>query len=242
MKQIVFALIVAITITGGVLYWFAKNMGIPAPEPSSSTDAQAPKPSVVSTAPITVITQNLDTPWAIAFLPDNSMLVTERKGTVRLVSREGKFDEAPVATLQNVQEIGEGGLMGIVLHPDFSSNHYVYLYYTYTGSGNNTLNRVVRMIYENSQLSDEQIIVDAIPGAVNHNGGRIKFGPDKSLYIATGDAQDPSQAQDRNSLAGKILRVTDAGKAVPGNPFGTMVYSYGHRNPQGLAWDSNDVL
>lgn len=181
------------------------------------------------------IYENLDTPWAVVFLPDGGMLVTERKGTVRL---NGQI----IATLKNVREIGEGGLMGIAVHPDFDSNHYVYLYYTYSAAGNNTSNRVVRMTLKNNVLGEEKIIVDSIPGASNHNGGRIKFGPDKYLYITTGDAQDPSRAQDRNSLSGKILRVTDEGKKAPGNPFDNLVYSYGHRNPQGLAWDANGQL
>jgi len=98
------------------------------------------------------------------------------------------------------------------------------------------------MTYKNGQLSDERIIVDNIPGASNHNGGRIKFGPDSYLYITTGDAQEPSLAQTKSSLAGKILRVTDEGKPTPGNTFDTMVYSWGHRNPQGIAWDKDGNL
>lgn len=132
--------------------------------------------------------------------------------------------------------------MGIALHPDFQSNNYIYLYYTYEAQGNNTLNRVVRMTYSDRALKDEKIIVDRIPGASNHNGGRIKFGPDNFLYITTGDAQEPSLAQDRNSLAGKILRVTDDGKPASGNPFSNLMYSYGHRNTQGIAWDDNGSL
>jgi len=118
----------------------------------------------------------------------------------------------------------------------------VYLYYTYNSTGNNTINRVVRMTYHDKKLIDEKVIVDKIPGAGNHNGGRIKFGLDKLLYIGTGDAQDPSQAQDKNTLGGKILRVTDEGKAAPDNPFHNLVYSYGHRNVQGLAWNKDGYL
>lgn len=189
-----------------------------------------------------IITEGLDTPWGIAFLPDGNMLVTERKGTVRLVEKNGNLRESPVATIPNVKEMGEGGLLGITLHPQFNSNKLVYLYYTYGASGNNTLNRVVRMKYNNGQLVEEQTIVDEIPGASNHNGGRIKFGPDNYLYITTGDAQEPSRSQDNNSPAGKILRVTDQGKAAPGNPFNNLVYSWGHRNPQGIAWDQSGKL
>ncbi len=189
---------------------------------------------------VSIVAENLDTPWAIAFLPDKSMLVTERQGSVKLVGANGNITE--LTNIENVTEIGEGGLLGITLHPDFSSNNYVYLYYTYSSNNDNTLNRVVRMTYSNKSLIDEQIMVDKIPGASNHNGGRIKFGPDRNLYITTGDAQEPSRAQDRNSLAGKILRVTDEGKTVADNPFNNLTYSYGHRNPQGIAWDNNGNL
>ncbi|MBI2641900.1 PQQ-dependent sugar dehydrogenase [Candidatus Roizmanbacteria bacterium] len=209
---------------------------------SPRVEPQSPKAATIA--------EGLDTPWAIAFLPDKSMLVTERPGRVRFVDKDGKLQRNPVAVLESVEEIGEGGLMGITLHPDFPSNRLIYFYYTYSASGNNTFNRVVRMKYEEGTLKDEEIIIDRIPGNFNHNGGRIKFGPDKLLYITTGDAQNPSQAQDTNSLAGKILRTTDKGEVAPGNlfdssqgkPFGNLVYSYGHRNPQGIAWTQDKKL
>jgi glucose/arabinose dehydrogenase len=200
------------------------------PEPQNSSD----------TADFKIIAENLDTPWAIAFLPDQSVLVTERQGRVIHITK----DDQPkiVATITSAKEIGEGGLMGIALDPKFQTNNLVYLYYTYSGDQNKTLNRVVRMTYQNDQLSDEQIILNAIPGASNHNGGRIKFGPDGYLYIGTGDAQEPSQSQDTKSLAGKILRVTTDGKPAPGNPYNNEVHSYGHRNVQGLTWDDKGQL
>lgn len=215
----------------------------------SSPVSTTQSPSINQDEPVTVVAQNLEVPWAIAFLPssptggpDRSMLVTERAGRVRYVDQNGNLDPTPVAILSQVEEIGEGGLLGIALHPDFAKNNYVYLYYTYSSNGNNTFNRVVRMTYKDKKLTDEKIIVDAIPGAANHNGGRIKFGPDNMLYITTGDAQEPSLAQDRNSLAGKILRVTESGRAVANNPFNNKVFTLGHRNPQGLAWDSTGQL
>ena len=195
-----------------------------------------------STQRLTTIASNLEIPWALAFLPGGDILFTERPGKVKLVDKNGSGNPALVADIAEVKHIGEGGLLGIALHPDFANNKYVYLYYTYSGTKDNTLNRVVRYKFENGRLTNQQIIVDAIPGAVNHNGGRIKFGPDNFLYIATGDAQNPSLAQDINSLSGKILRVTDDGKPADTNPFGNLIYSWGHRNPQGLTWDNKGRL
>jgi glucose/arabinose dehydrogenase len=184
------------------------------------------------------IAQNLNVPWEIAFLPNGNMIFTERPGEIKLL------DKNSVKTLKipQVKASGEGGLLGLALHPDFSKNNYIFVYYTYSSNLSETLNRVVRYKLINSQLKDEKIIVDKIPGAIFHNGGRIKFGPDKFLYITTGDSLNPSLAQDKNSLAGKILRTTDDGKPAPGNPFNNLVYSYGHRNPQGLTWDSQGRL
>lgn len=189
---------------------------------------------------VSIIAENLDTPWSLVFLPDKNILVTERPGRVQRIDQSGKL--SLVATLPQVKEIGEGGLLGMVLHPQFTINHYIYFYYTYSENGANTLNRVVRMKYDNGKLSDEKIMIDKIPGAPNHNGGRFRFGPDDLLYITTGDAQAPSLAQDTSSLAGKILRMTDEGKVPGQNPFHNYVYSYGHRNPQGIAWSTNGQL
>jgi len=198
----------------------------------------------------TVIAKNLEVPWALAFLPDGDLLITERPGNILLVDKN--FDKAPrkIATLESVKAQGEEGLLGIAIHPDFDQNKYVFLYYTFENKNGNTLNRVSRFVFKNNSLQDEKIIVDNIPGGTNHNGGRIKFEPastqrgepDSFLYIGTGDAQNPSLAQDKNSLAGKILRVDENGNPAPGNPFNNRVFSYGHRNVQGLAWDENNQL
>lgn len=190
---------------------------------------------------LTTIAQNLEIPWAIAFLPDNNMLVTERPGSVVHVDIQ-TGEKTAIATLPEVVHIGEGGLLGVTLHPDFEENNYIYFYYTYRNDGNNTLNRVVRMSYENQQLTGETTVLDQIPGASNHNGGRIHFGPDNYLYITTGDAQQPSSSQNTRSLAGKILRVTDIGEPAPDNPFNNEVYSYGHRNPQGICWHNDQLF
>ncbi len=195
-----------------------------------------------TSSPWVVVAHNLQTPWSIAFLPDNSMLVTERPGTVRRIRGNQMEQGQIVAEIPGVHSIGEGGLLGIATHPDFAINNLIYLYYTHRTIEGSTINRVVRMMFLNDRLVNEEIVVDDIPGSTNHNGGRIQFGPDGYLYITTGDAEDTSQAQDIQSLAGKILRVTDEGEPVPDNPFDNLVYSYGHRNPQGIAWDSDGRL
>lgn len=256
-------IIVLLLIAGAVYYLYPTLYGIVpdnsnTPRLSDLTSTKSPDSSASSqpTNDIpaeTIIAEGLDTPWAIAFLPDKSMLITERKGTVRLVDSSGKLQEQPVATISSEKEIGEGGLLGIALHPKFNENNFIYLYYTFENQGDNTKNRVVRMKYLNGQLTDEQTLVDNIPGASNHNGGRIKFGPDDYLYITTGDAQKPSLAQDKTSLAGKILRIpTSDNQTLEANPFAGAVgfhsgfareiYSLGHRNPQGITWDKDGNL
>lgn len=212
--------------------------------PTSDTISQQAIETPAENAPeLTTVATGLEVPWAIAFLPDRSFLVTERPGRVRMVTSDGNLQPEPLLTIQTIsRRDSEGGLLGIALHPDFSSNHFVYLYYTYESAGNQTKNRVARYTLENNKLINETVIVDAIPGALYHNGGRIKFGPDKMLYITTGDSQDPSLAQSTSATAGKILRVTDGGKPAPGNPFGNLTYSYGHRNPQGITWDASGKL
>lgn len=184
-----------------------------------------------------VIADQLSIPWEIVFLPGGSeLLVTERTGNLRLIASTSK--SIPVS---GVEHIGEGGLLGMALHPDFKENQWVYLYLT-TRSGENLINRVERYKYDAGALSDKQTILEGIPGASFHDGGRIAFGPDNLLYITTGDAGDEQLAQDTKSLSGKILRVTDVGDTPTDNPFGNPVYSYGHRNPQGIAWDSDGRL
>ena len=138
--------------------------------------------------------------------------------------------------------VGEGGLLGIAVHPEFETNSFVYVYYTYE-SDENLANRVVRYRKEGEALVDEKSIIDDIPGARFHDGGRIKFGPDGHLYVTTGDSLATELSQDKKSLVGKILRLKDDGSLPPDNPVtGTYVYSFGHRNPQGLAWDGEGRL
>lgn len=233
MWKSVILLLVLIAVAVGLTLYKASSKKIEPPfSPSPKTETQ---PSSVE-----IIAKNLEVPWALTFLPDGNILVTERVGRVRLI-KQNRLEEKEVATIQ-VKQNSESGLHGIAVHPKYSENHYVYVYYTYSAGGDNSFNRVSKFTFDKQSLKDEQIIVDKIPGAIFHDGGRIKFGPDGYLYITTGDAQNPSLAQDKNSLAGKILRVTDEGKPAPGNPFNTLVYSYGHRNPQGIVWDNQGNL
>lgn len=186
---------------------------------------------------ITVVAKDLATPWGIAFLPNGDMLVTERPGTVKRIAESDQTEH----TVTGVVETSEGGLLGIALHPAFHDNQLLYLYSTYRHDGQ-LLNRVERYTYRDDRLTLESTIIDAIPGASTHDGGAIAFGPDGKLYITTGDAGNADAAQDTNTLSGKILRLHDDGSIPDDNPFGNAVYSYGHRNPQGIAWDDQGRL
>jgi glucose/arabinose dehydrogenase len=176
-------------------------------------------------------------PWDLSWAPDGSFgLVTERD-TFRVyrINKDGS-GKTQVGTVPNSQTTdGEGGLMGVAFSPTWngSSDQEVFFMHT-SGDGN----RIAKMSFNGSALSSYSAIVTGIRKNRYHNGGRIRFGPDGFLYATTGDAQQSSLAQDQGSLNGKILRVTKTGAAAPGNPFGTRLYSYGHRNPQGLAWDA----
>ncbi|MEK7102721.1 MAG: PQQ-dependent sugar dehydrogenase, partial [Patescibacteria group bacterium] len=180
---------------------------------------------------VQVLAKDLFVPWDIAPLPDGDMLVTERSGAVRRLGKRTATIDIPA-----IHNIGEGGLMGIALHPDFVANKFVYLYFTTTDNGKS--NRVQRFRLEGDQLIADKIIVRDIPAALYHDGGQIAFGADRMLYITTGDAETPALAQNLNSIAGKTLRFTPDGEIPSDNPFGTSVWSYGHRNAQGITWDA----
>ena len=182
---------------------------------------------------VEVVAENLVVPWSIDFLPDGRMIFTERGGRINIVDKKDVVTVAEIDVAADV--VGEGGLLGIAVDPEFDENSLVYVYYTYKDSGD-LLNKVVRFRMIGLELVDETVLLDKIPGARFHNGGRIKFGPDDKLYITTGDASKSMLAQNVNSLAGKILRINKDGSIPEDNPFGTEIYSYGHRNPQGLAW------
>ena len=204
----------------------------PAPE-----DTQAPQPGGSAEAgPVevetTVVAAGLEAPWDLVFTPGGEALVSERDSS-RLLSIDSSGN---VEELQRLPEngTGEGGLLGIALSPNYESDGYIYAYYT-----TDTDNRVTRFRLG----EDPEPILTGIPVLTYHNGGRIAFGPDGNLYVGTGDAGDTSNSQDLNSLGGKILRVTPDGDVPADNPFSNSpIYSYGHRNVQGLAWDEGGQL
>ncbi|MFV2177908.1 PQQ-dependent sugar dehydrogenase [Actinomadura sp. LOL_016] len=208
------------------------------PSTDSGEETSAPPRSSVpsgSATSVRDVATGLEVPWGVAFLPGGDALVTERQ-SARLVRVTPSGETSDVATIPGVDPLGEGGLLGVAVSPTFADDHLVYLYFTAADD-----NRVVRAAYD-GRLGDLQPIVTGIPKGSNHNGGRLKFGPDGMLYVTTGEVGDPSLSQDTDSLGGKILRVTPAGGPAPGNPFGNRVWSYGHRNVQGIAWDDRKRL
>ncbi len=228
----VLAAIGLIVLVSAVIVWNNKDRIIQKAFSPTETNIQADKTGPQEE----VVATGLDTPWEIAFLPDKTILVTQRNGElIHFTQTKGSIKIA------GVFETGEGGLLGMAIHPKFSENKLIYFYYTTTQDGGST-NRVESYTFENEQLSNRKEIITKIPAAANHDGGRIAFGPDGYLYITTGDAQKEQNAQITTSLSGKILRLKDDGGIPTDNPFGNAVYSYGHRNPQGLAWDSSGNL
>lgn len=186
-----------------------------------------------------VIVDGLNNPWEIVFGPNGDIYFTERDGRI------WKMSESGVAkVIQTFPKSGsvEGGTLGLALHPDFEENNKIYVYQT-----NLELelyqNKVFSFEVDGYTLSNKQLILDGIPGAPWHDGGRIKFGPDQKLYISTGDAINPGWSQDLSSLAGKILRINSDGTIPNDNPFDSSpIFSYGHRNPQGLAWSTDGLF
>jgi glucose/arabinose dehydrogenase len=181
-------------------------------------------------ARLETVATGLEVPWELAFLPDGSALLTERPGRVRRLSPDGELDPEPVAEIP-VAAVGEGGLLGLAIDPDFRRNRFVYLYRT-TDSGN----EVVRYRYEGGELKEEATILDGIAASSIHDGGRIRFGPDDRLYISTGDAGQDELAQEPGSLNGKLLAMEPGSYRSGGQGNPVEVVSLGHRNPQGFGW------
>lgn len=186
---------------------------------------------------VETIVSGLQVPWAIVWTPDGRMIFTERPGRVR-VFENGKLKPDPLLTVEDVEPKGESGLMSVALHPQFASNHLLYLSYAYKSEGQRV--RVVRYRESPGGLIERKVIIEDIPAAQYHAGCRLRFGPDAKLYITTGDATDRALAQRLDSIAGKILRLNDDGTTPSDNPFvgqpnaRAEIWSYGHRNGQGI--------
>jgi glucose/arabinose dehydrogenase len=211
----------------------ASEPSTPTSTPSTATSTTLPGPVVP--AAFEDVATGFDVPWGLVFLPDGSALLSERD-TARILSVSADGGVTEVGPVEGVQPGGEGGLLGLAVAPD--SPETIYAYFTAAED-----NRVVRMPYLSGALGAAEVVVDGIPKAGNHNGGRLAFGPDGKLYVSTGDASRPERAQDLESLGGKILRLNPDGSIPADNPFdGSPVFSYGHRNVQGLAFDEDGNL
>jgi aldose sugar dehydrogenase len=199
-----------------------------------------PQEQLAGTPPnlkIEILVRGLDTPWALDFAPDGRIFITERSGRIRTVEG-GRLLAEPWMTFE-VAAVGEAGLMGLAFDPQFGQNRFVYIAYTYRTANGRLQNRLVRLREDSTtgKGSLDKTLIDNVAGSNNHDGGRVKFGPDGKLYWTTGDAQTTRFAQNLSSPNGKILRLNGDGSIPADNPFpNSYVYSYGHRNSQGLAW------
>jgi len=199
--------------------------------------SSSPPPAAAESAPRLIeVASGLEVPWSIAFAPEGRIFVTERPGRLRVI-RDGKLDPKPLHVFTDVVSRSEEGLMGLALHPRFHENGWLYVSYT-ARAGGALVARVVRYRDTGTSLVEPAVVVDKIPAARFHAGCRLRFGPDQKLYVTTGDATERDLAQELDSLAGKILRLNDDGSIPADNPIkGSPIFSYGHRNSQGIAWE-----
>ncbi|MET0966212.1 MAG: PQQ-dependent sugar dehydrogenase [Nakamurella sp.] len=209
---------------------------LPAAGTAQPSPAAGEAPATNAELSVTTIATDLTTPWGLAFLPDGTAVVTGRDdGSITLIDQAGA--KTAVGTIAGVDHGGEGGLLGVAVSPTFAQDNVLYVYFT--GDDGNQIDTVV---LRDGALADQQQRFAGIPKGSIHNGGRLAFGPDGLLYVGTGEIGDRDASQDPASLGGKILRLTPDLQPAPGNPFGTAVYSYGHRNVQGLAFDDQGRL
>ena len=201
---------------------------VPLPAPVSNSG------NVANSSGVAIIAEALQAPRSLDISKDGRIFVSEKQGGIRVVEN-GTLLGQHVGDIK-AENIGDAGLLGLALHPNFTQNHLFYVYYTYSNT-TGLYNKVLMLQESNNRIIDSKIILDGIPGNDYRDGGRIKFGPDGKLYVSTGDASIPELSQDLNSLAGKILRINQDGTIPHDNPFSNSpVYAYGFRNVQGLAW------
>ena len=215
------------------------------PKPQTVADVFLPTPPDIR---VEAWVTGLEAPWSLVFLPDGRALVSERPGRIRLI-QNGHLEKSPYAVFEttrgasgagdfflNLFARGEGGLMGLAVHPKFPTEPYIYAMYTWRGV-RGVRNRIVRLVDRGTHGVFDKIVLGGVPGALFHNGGRIAFGPDGMLYATTGEIFEMHMAQDLKAFGGKVLRIDPDGGIPSDNPFpNSPVWSYGHRNPQGLAW------
>jgi len=211
----------------------------PAPPP--------PPPSGQATLITETVASGLDVPWEIVFVPDGRMFFTEQPGRLRVIEN-GQLVPTPALDFTGRVPGGEAGMLGLEIDRNFSSNGFLYVFYCYeiASSPTGVRCRVARLVMTGNQAREDKTLLDILGVGLgrHHNAGRIKIGPDGLLYVATGDLGEAQRAQDINDPAGKILRITLDGQPAPGNPFPSqpLVYTLGHRDPQGLAFDSSGQL
>jgi glucose/arabinose dehydrogenase len=206
----------------------------PASEPTAPTDATQSGTDDGAPQVVETIATGLEVPWGLDFFENGDAIVTERD-TRRVLRVTADGDITELGTIDAAAPEGEAGLLGVVLSPDFESDRTAYFYVSTDED-----NRVVRAEIDGDRLGEPEPILTGIPVGARHDGGRLEFGPDGYLYVSTGETGDtPELAQDRDSLGGKILRITTDGDPAPDNPFDSEVWSWGHRNVQGLAFDGN---
>jgi aldose sugar dehydrogenase len=226
------------------LLWQLAACGSPAPpptqppEPTPPTGGPAPVETFITAdgvrVAVHVVVTRLEIPWALAFATDGRLFVSERPGRVRIL-QNGSLLPDPALTISDVFTRDESGILGLALHPSFAANRLVYLVYTASEAGG-PVARLVRYREVGNVLGERAVLLDDVPAANIHNGSRVRFGPDGFLYVSFGDVATPSVAQDLGSLNGKILRLAEDGTTPAGNPFGSPLWSWGHRNPQGIDW------
>ncbi len=237
------ALLAAAALAGGCTaeeYAPAPGSGAPAATTPAEEPAAAPgEPTEVE--PFAVLAEKLRAPWAIAF-DGETILVSERDGSVVRIAADGSLTRKPVVVKPGVAASGESGFLGFALAPDFAETKTAFAYHTYEADGR-MQNRIVALEEQEEAWVETRELLAGIPGSRIHDGGRLAIGPDGHLYATTGDAGEEAYAQDLGSLAGKILRLKTDGGVPAENPFpGSYVYSYGHRNAQGIAWTAAGVM